>query len=130
VADSAVAPGPHLATLATRDLRLVSRLLETFGAAVAAKAAAWAAATWIPVGRIGVPPDLATYHAAEQTGVIDDRSYRLGVYRSSHLERRKQAALDRAVACAAALTARAFACAAEAAKDLARGDDPGRPRRV
>jgi transposase len=122
VADSALVTGPNLAALAARDLRLVSQLPETFNAAAAAKAAAWAADTWIPVGRIGVRQDAATYHAAEQTGAIDNRSYRLVVYRSSHLDRRKQKTLDRAVAraatalaqSAAALTAMAFACAADA----------------
>lgn len=113
VADFALVTGPNLATLATQDLRFVSRLPETFGAA---------AATWIPVGRMGVRADAATYHAAEQTAVIDDRSYRLVVYRSSHLDQRKVKTLDRTVAragaqlahTAAALGATRFACAADA----------------
>jgi hypothetical protein len=77
VADPALVTGPHRATLATRDLRFVSRLPETFGAATTAKTAAWAADAGIPVGRIGVRADAATYHSAERTGVIDERPGRL-----------------------------------------------------
>jgi transposase len=122
VADSALVTGPNLATLAAQDLQFVSRLPETFGAAAAAKAAAWADNAWIPVGRIGVRHDAATYQASEQTGVIDDRPYRLVVYHSSHLDRRKAKTLDRTVAraghrlvdTAAPLAGTRFACAADA----------------
>ncbi len=122
VADSALVTGPNLATLAAQDLPLVSRLPETFGAAAAAKAAAWAADVWIPVGRIGVRNDAATYQASEQTGVIDDRAYRLVVYHSSHLDKRKAKTLERVVAraevalaeTAATLSRTRFACVADA----------------
>jgi len=120
-ADAALVTGPKLAARAAQDLQFLSRLPETVGAAAAAKAAAWAG-PWGPLGRIGVRADAATYQASEPTGTIDDRPYRLVVYRSSHLDRRKARTLARqvarageALATAAAALARApFACAADA----------------
>ncbi|AEJ38307.1 IS4 family transposase [Sulfobacillus acidophilus TPY] len=122
VADSALVTGPNLELLAERQLRFLSRLPDTYHVAADVKAAAWAADVWRPLGRIGVRADAATYQASEQHGQIEGRDYRLVVYRSSHLDRRKAQTLDRAVTrefqqltrTAAAFGARTFACAADA----------------
>ena len=98
---------------ALRDLAWLSRVPDTFGVAATAKTAAWAADAWIPVGRVA---------ASEQTGAIGDRPYRLVVYRSSSLDRRKAKTLERELARARASAERAadalcaddFACAADA----------------
>ena len=122
IADSALVTGPNLDALAAADLAWLSRLPDTFGVAATAKAAAWAAEAWIPVGRVADAPHAATYAASEQTGTIGDRPYRCVVYRSSSLDRRKAKTLERELArarataerAADALTAQDFACAADA----------------
>ncbi len=122
IADSALVTGPNLDALAATPLAWLSRLPDTFGAAARAKAAAWAADAWIPIGRVAQAAHAATYAASEQTGSIGDRPYRLVVYRSSSLDRRKAKTLDRELAraraaaeqAATALTAQDFACAADA----------------
>ena len=90
--------------------------------AATAKAAAWDAVAWIPVGRVAESPRAATYLASEQTGTIGERGYRLVVYRSSSLDRRKVETLEREMTAARAtaeraadaLSTQAFTCAAEA----------------
>ena len=122
IADSALVTGPNLDALAAADLAWLSRLPDTFGVAATAKAAAWAADAWIPVGRVAESPRAATYAASEQTGTIGDRPYRLVVYRSSSLDRRKAKTFERELAAARATAERAgdalgaqdFACAADA----------------
>ncbi len=122
IADSALVTGPNLAALAATPMAWLSRLPDTFGVAATAKAAAWAADTWIPVGRVAQAPHAATYAASEQTGRIGDRDYRLVVYRSSSLDRRKAKTLERelvqaratAEQAAAVLTTQDFACVADA----------------
>ncbi|MGC8474412.1 MAG: hypothetical protein ACP5PW_08430, partial [Candidatus Dormibacteria bacterium] len=107
IADSALVTGPNLDTRAAADLAWLSRLPDTFGVAATAKAAAWAADAWIPVGRVAESPRAATYAASEQTGTIGDRPYRLVVYRSSSLDRRKAKTLERELAAARAMAERA-----------------------
>ena len=122
IADSALVTGPNLDALAATPLAWLSRLPDTFGVAATAKAAAWRADAWIPIGRVAQAPRAATYAASEQTGTIGDRPYRLVVYRSSSLDRRKAKTLDRELAharaaaeqAATALTTQNFACAADA----------------
>ncbi|MCY0877993.1 MAG: DUF4277 domain-containing protein [Firmicutes bacterium] len=97
VADSALVTSPNLARLERAGIQFVSRCPETFAAVAAAKAAAWAADAGIPVGRLAVRADGATSWASEQSGVIDGRSYRLLVYRSSAHDPRPQRAVDRAI---------------------------------
>lgn len=70
----------------------------------------------------------AHYWAAEQTGVIGNRGYRLVVYRSNALDRRRTRALDQEISAARhaleqsaqRLAAQAFACAADAQHALER----------
>jgi transposase len=128
VADSALVTGPNLAQLESAGIRFVSRCPETFAAVAAAKAAAGAADAWIPVGRLAIRADGATYWASEQSGIIDGRTYRLVVYRSSAGDPRAQRAVDRAIAAerdtlertARTLAAETFACAADAQAALDR----------
>ena len=123
IADSALVTGPHREDLAAADLAWLSRLPDTFGVAATAKAAAWAADAWIPVGRVAASPRAATYAAPEQTGTIGDRPSRCVVYRSSSLDRRQAKTLARELTAARAtaeraadaLSAQDFACAADAA---------------
>ncbi len=122
IADSALVTGPNLDALAAAEIAWLSRLPDTYGVAATAQAAAWAADAWIPVGRVAASPHAATYAASEQTGTIGDRPYRVVVYRSSRLDRRKAKTLERGLAQARsiaergadALTAQDFACAADA----------------
>ncbi|MGC8488806.1 MAG: hypothetical protein ACP5QO_11425, partial [Clostridia bacterium] len=122
IADSALVTGPNLAALAATPLAWLSRLPDTFGAAATAKAAAWAADAWIPIGRVAQASHAAPDAASEQTGSVGNRPYRLVVYRSSSRDRRKAKTLDRELAraraaaeqAATALTTQDFACAADA----------------
>ena len=122
VADSALVTGPNLQRLADAKLRFISRLPESFGVAGEVKAAAWTAGTWEALGTISPRRHAAEYWASEQSGVIEDRTYRLVVYRSSHLDARKartfQKELDRERQAlteeAEALARQRFACPADA----------------
>ncbi len=76
VADSAWVTGPNLARLAAAGIPCLSRCPETFTAVAAAKAAAWVADAWSPVGRLALRADGATYEASEPFGVIDGRADR------------------------------------------------------
>ena len=123
IADSALVTGPHREDLAAADRAWLFRLPDTFGGAATAKAAAWEADAWIPVGQVAEAPRAATYAASEQTGTIGERGYRLVVYRSSSLDRRKAKTLERELTAARAtaeraadaLSTQAFTCAAAAA---------------
>nr|WP_242848409.1 IS1634 family transposase [Sulfobacillus thermosulfidooxidans] len=127
VADSALITGPNLKAMADRSLRFLSRCPETFRAAHDAKTAALAANTWVPLGKIGERADAATYAAAEQTGEIEGRSYRLVVYRSDHLAERKAHTIARQVErahnqltrAATRLAETVFACAHDAEEAVA-----------
>ena len=122
IADSALVTGPNLEALHAAGITWLSRLPDTFGAAVTAKAAAWAADTWTALGRVAARPQAAEYWAAEHTATIRDRTYRLVVYRSSSLDQRKAKAFDRELArirmaadrAAATLADQPFQCAADA----------------
>lgn len=102
VADSALVTGPNLARLA--------------------------ADAWVPVGRLALRADGATYGASEHAGVIDGRSYRLVVSHSSARDSRAARAVDRALAAeravlertARTLAAEGFACEADARAALDR----------
>lgn len=80
------------------------------------------------MGRLAIRADGAPDWASEQSGVIDGRSYRLVVYRSSAGDTRRLRALDREIAAARqtlersarAVTAQSFACEADARAALDR----------
>ncbi len=97
VADSALVTGPNLTRLATQHIAFVSRCPETFGVVAQVKTAAWAADAWIRIPKLAQRRDAAHYWASEQRGVIDDREYRLVVYRSDALDRKQTHTLDREI---------------------------------
>lgn len=94
VADSAFVTGPNLAAADKAHLRFVSRLPETYAAAAVVKERAWAG-SWTDVGRVAARREAAGYHASEQEATIDGRDYRLVVFRSSQLEKRKAAGFEK-----------------------------------
>jgi transposase len=122
VADSALVTGPNLDRLARHGIHFISRCPETFGVVAAAKAAAWAADDWIDLGTLADRAQAAQYWASEQVGTIADRPYRLVVYRSNTVDRRRTRTLDRDIAAqhralaraADRLAVQAFACEADA----------------
>jgi transposase len=121
VADSALVTHSNLEALEQAQLHFLSRLPETYGVAAQVKAAAWAG-PWQSIGTISPRRDAASYWASEQTGTIEGRTYRLVVYRSDHLDRRKAKTLERELAAeqkrlvedAEELGRRRFACEADA----------------
>jgi transposase len=121
VADSAFVTAGNLEAAARAGLNFLSRLPETYAVADEVKAAAWAGA-WEELGAISPVRGAARYQASEQRGTVHGRTYRLVVYRSSHLDRRKQRALEAEVARtrlalekqAAQLARQQFACRADA----------------
>ncbi len=100
VADSSLVTGPNRAALRDVPLRFVSRCPTTFAVTQAAKAAAWVQNSWTFLGRVAARREAADYWASEQQGLIDGVPYRLVVYRSSFLEKRKEKTLDRRIAAA------------------------------
>ena len=121
VADSAFVTGPNLAAAAKVGLRFISRLPENYSVAAAVKALAWQG-DWIDVGPVAVRRQATSYHASEQQAEIGGRPYRLVVFRSSQLEKRKAATFDKELDTqraelddsARALGRQAFACQADA----------------
>lgn len=122
VADSSLVTGENLTALRDMDLTFISRCPETFGAVADAKAAAWAADDWETVGTVAERRNAASYWASEQTAIIGETTYRFIVYRSSALDNRKAASLDREIAqaqdtltrAAQALHRQTFQCEADA----------------
>ena len=121
VADSALVTGSNLQLMREINLRFLSRLPENFSACREAKAAAWAG-EWTALGKLSSRRGAAEYFASEQQGIIEDQEYRLVVYRSSHLDRRRAKTLERELIGqrqelerdAAALAKRSFSCADDA----------------
>lgn len=128
VADSALVTGPNLERLDRQHIPFISRCPETFGVVATVKQRAWDAKRWLALGTLGQRRDAAQYWASEQVGEIEGRRYRLVVYRSSALDRRRTHALDREIsqsqtaleAAAKALGRERFACRADAAAALGR----------
>jgi transposase len=98
VADSAFATEENLAKAQAMGLGVLTRLPDTFGAAHKAKLRAWQEDRWEEMGAVAARQKATTYQASEQRGEIGGRAYRLVVYRSDHLERRKERALVRDLA--------------------------------
>jgi len=93
-ADSAFVTGPNLAAADKAHLRFVSRLPETYAAAGTVKQRAWAG-NWMDIGTVAARREAASYHASEQEADIGGRPYRLVVFRSSQLEKRKAATFEK-----------------------------------
>lgn len=121
VADSAFVTTPNLAAAREAGLRFISRLPETYGVARTVKERAWAGA-WAEVGKVAARDEAASYLASEQEAEIDGHPYRLVVFRSSQLERRKAASFEKELQAqreeltkaAAALAREEYACQEDA----------------
>ena len=134
IADSALVTGPNLKRLDRQQVRFVSRCPESFGIVATVKQIAWAANRWQALGTIGQRRDAAHYWASEQTGEIEGLRYRLVVYRSSTLDRRRTHTLDREISRSRSAMERAaqdlqqqrFACVADAEAAVQRWQDEWR----
>ena len=89
IADSALVTEKNLARLTEAGMKFVSLLPGTFACGQTAREAAWAENAWENVGTISSRKDAASYRASEQMALIGDTSYRLTVYKSSELDKRK-----------------------------------------
>ena len=122
VADSALITGPNLARLARQQIAFVSRCPESFGVVRQVKEQAWVQDTWTPLAKFGQRRDAAQYWASEHQAPIEERTYRLVVYRSSALDRKRRHTLDQEIgrsrkameASANALSQQRFACEQDA----------------
>ncbi len=121
-ADSALITGPNLERLACQQIALVSRCPESFGVVRQVKEQAWVQDAWTPLAKFGQRRDAAQYWASEHQAPIEERTYRLVVYRSSALDRKRGHMLDREMgqsrkameASAKALGQQRFACEQDA----------------
>lgn len=95
VADSAFVTKANLAKANTAGMGILSRLPETFAAGASVKHKAFADDNWQDIGRVAVRRQASSYQASEQEAEVDGVRYRLVVYRSSHLEKRKEHSLKR-----------------------------------
>jgi len=122
VADSAFATKDNLQKANAMGLGFLTRLPETFEATGKAKAKAWQDDTWQEIGQVAARAGATSYQASEQEEEIDGVRYRLVVYHSSQLEKRKERTLakdllrekEMLVAEAKSLTRQAFACREDA----------------
>lgn len=121
VADSAFVTKTNLQAAAEIGLRFISRLPANYLAEREAKMSAWQG-DWTDIGTVASRDDATSYQASEQKGEIHGRAYRLVVYRSSHLEKRKAEAFNKELEeqrealeqAAAELGRQNFACEADA----------------
>lgn len=128
VADSALVTGKNLEAMREREIAFLSRLPETFGASAAAKTKAFAEDRWTEIGRISERTRSALYRASEQEEEIDGHPYRLVVYHSSQLDRRKEKSFEAELAkeqqgivkAGSLLGAQAFSCEADATREADR----------
>lgn len=95
VADSAFVTKDNLARANAVGLGFLSRLPETFSACTEAKRAAFDLDAFEDVGKVARRAQASAYRASEQRATIDDVEYRLVVYHSSSLEKRKEKAFQK-----------------------------------
>ena len=98
VADSAFVTRANLAKAHAIGLGFLSRLPETFSAAGEVKQSAFNADAWQEIGKVAARSQASSYQASEQHATIDDIPYRLVVYRSSQLEKRKEKSFQKDLA--------------------------------
>lgn len=121
VADSAFVTAANLDAAAKMNLRFISRLPETYAASRQVKERAWEG-SWTDIGPVAARREAASYQVSEQDEEIDGRRYRLVVFRSSHLEKRKAATFEKQLTqqredlekAAKTLGRQKFACAEDA----------------
>ncbi len=125
VADSALVTGKNLMAMREREIAFLSRLPENFSASGTAKTKAFTNEEWIEIGRISERTQSALYRASEQEEEIDGHPYRLVVYHSSQLDRRKEKSFqteltkeqERIVKAAGLLGSQSFSCEADAKRE-------------
>ncbi|EQD32133.1 transposase (IS4 family protein) [mine drainage metagenome] len=125
VADSALVTGKNLMAMREREISFLSRLPENFSASGTAKTKAFTNEEWIEIGRISERTQSALYRASEQEEEIDGHPYRLVVYHSSQLDRRKEKSFateltkeqERIVKAAGLLGLQSFSCEADAKRE-------------
>ena len=125
VADSALVTGKNLMAMREREISFLSRLPENYGASGTAKTKAFTNEEWIEIGRISERTQSALYRASEQEEEIDGHPYRLVVYHSSQLDRRKEKSFateltkeqERIVKAAGLLGSQSFSCEADAKRE-------------
>ena len=125
VADSALVTGKNLEAMREREIAFLSRLPENFSASGTAKTKAFTNEEWIEIGRISERTQSALYRASEQEEEIDGHPYRLVVYHSSQLDRRKEKSFqteltkeqERIVKAAGLLGSQSFSCEADAKRE-------------
>ena len=125
VADSALVTGKNLMAMREREISFLSRLPENYGASGTAKTKAFTNEEWIEIGRISERTQSALYRASEQEEEIDGHPYRLVVYHSSQLDRRKEKSFEteltkeqeRIVKAAGLLGLQSFSCEADAKRE-------------
>ena len=93
IADSALVTETNLAWLSREKMRFISLLPGTFAANREVRDKAWDENAWDELGALRDQKDAATYRASEQATVIGGRPYRLIVYHSSTLDKRKSRSL-------------------------------------
>jgi transposase len=125
VADSALVTGKNLMAMREREISFLSRLPENYGASGTAKTKAFTNEEWIEIGRISEQTQSALYRASEQEEEIDGHPYRLVVYHSSQLDRRKEKSFateltkeqERIVKASGLLGLQSFSCEADAKRE-------------
>ena len=93
IADSALVSEKNLAWMSRENMRFLSLLPGTFAANGEVREKAWDENAWEDLGALLEQKDAATYRASEQSTVIGGLSYRLIVYHSSTLDKRKSRSL-------------------------------------
>ncbi len=93
IADSALVTETNLAWLNREKMRFVSLLPGTFAAGREVRDKAWDENAWEDLGALRDQKDAATYRASEQSTVTGGVPYRLVVYHSSTLDKRKSRSL-------------------------------------
>ena len=89
IADSALVTEKNLTRLTEEKIRFVSLLPGTFSCGHQVREKAWEGTDWEEIGTISSGKDPASYRASEQEALIGATSYRLIVYHSSALDKRK-----------------------------------------
>jgi len=98
IADSALVTEKNLTRLSQEKMRFVSLLPGTFGCGEMVRKKSWEEASWVELGALRPQKDAASYRASEQSGTIGEIPYRLVVYHSSALDRRKAKGIVKAAA--------------------------------
>lgn len=98
VADSAAMTGPNLRLIAEKELRVISRLPETFNLCGELKEEAWRLGAWVDAGRLAREEKAATYRWQCFERELEGAVYRFVVVNSSSLNKTKRKSIERSIA--------------------------------